>query len=200
MEMNMQRTLFRRAFSLAVIGGVCITAQEGLTAPKKAPPRTASEPVAARATSESNMSDGQILAVANAANDGEIALSSLASSKAQSEPVKQFALLMLKDHDAAKHRGLAVATKLRIKPSPSSVGNALQKLADDLLGRLEKTSSLDFDQIYMESQIRFLQRVLSILDELLPQTDSKELQALVADMREHAEQHLATARSTRTNH
>jgi predicted outer membrane protein len=80
------------------------------------------------------------------------------------------------------------------------VGNALQKLADDLLGRLEKTSSLDFDQIYMESQIRFLQRVLSILDELLPQTDSKELQALVADMREHAEQHLATARSTLTNH
>jgi putative membrane protein len=200
MEMDMRRTLFRRAFALAVIGGVCISAsQQGHAAPKKAPPRTANEPNATRATSESDLSDGQILGVANATDDGAMALSGLASSRAQSEPVRQFARLVLKEHGITRDRGHAIAAKLRIKPAASPVGNALQKQTDDVLGRLEKTGSLDFDRIYMQSQVRLLQRVVQVFDELLPQTDSKELKGLVTDMRGQAEHHLALAQGTLAN-
>ena len=197
----MRRTLFRRAFSLAAIGALCAGAShEGLAAPKKAPLGTAGEPNEARATSESNLSDGQILGVVNAASDGEIALSSLASSKAESEPVRQLALLILKDHGADKEQSRQLATKLRIKPAPSSVGSAIQKQSDDLLGHLEKSGALDFDRLYVESQVRFLQRLEQVLGELLPQTEARELKALVTDMHGQAEHHLAVARGTLANH
>jgi putative membrane protein len=200
MEMDMRRTLFRRAFALAVIGGVCLSAsQQGLAAPKKPPPRTANEPNAGRATSESNLSDAQILGVANTTNDGATALSGLALSRAQSEPVRQFARLVLNDQSAAKDQGHQIAMKLRIKPAPSSVGNALQKQTDDALGHLEKSGAVDFDRIYMESQVRLLQRVVQVFDELVPQTDSKELKRLVSDMRGQAEHHLDLARGTLAN-
>lgn len=196
----MRRTLFRWVFGLAVIGGVCTSApHQGFAAPKKAPPRAASEPNEARATSESTLSDAQILGVANTTNDGATALSGLALSRAQSEPVKQFARLVLNDQSAAKEQGHAIAVKLRIKPAPSSVGNALQKQTDDVMGRLEKSTPLDFDRSYMESQVRLLQRVEQVFDELIPQTDSKELKRLVTDMHEQAEHHLALARGTLAN-
>jgi predicted outer membrane protein len=197
----MRRTLFRWAFSLAMLGAVCAGAShQGLAAPKKAPPWAAGEPNEARATNESNLSDAQILGVANAATDGEIALSSLASSKAQSEPVRQLALMIMKDDGAAKEQGRKLAARLRIKPAPCSLGNALQKQTDDALGRLEKGDALEFDRIYVESQVRLLQRVLQVLDELLPQTEAKELRALLTDMRAKAEHHLEVARGTLANH
>jgi putative membrane protein len=195
----MRRTQFRRAFSVALIGGVCAMASHpGFAAPQKAPHDAAGEPDRARATSESNLSDSQILGVAAAASDGQIALAALASSKAQSEPVRQFARLVLNDQGASKDQCRAIAAKLRIKPAASSVGNALQKQTDDVMGRLEK-SALDFDQIYMESQVRLLQSVLRIFDEVLPQTAAKELKALVTEMRGRAEHHLAVARGTLAN-
>ena len=196
----MRRTAFRRAFLLTVCGALCITASHaGLAGAQKAPQNTANEPDRAQVAAESNLSDGQILGVLLAASDGEVSLASLANSKAQSEPVQQFARLVLNDQTAAKQQALAIGARTHTKPAASSVGNALEKQFDDAMGRLEKGGSLEFDRLYMESQIRLLQSLTRVLDELAPKAASNELKGLVTGMQSRVVHHLEVARGTLGN-
>jgi predicted outer membrane protein len=106
---------------------------------------------------------------------------------------------VLNDQSAAKQQALAIGARSHTKPAASSVGNALEKQFDDAMGRLEKGGSLEFDRIYVESQIRLLQNLTRVLDELAPKTASKELKGLVTGMQSRVAHHLEVARGALGN-
>ena len=70
-----------------------------------------------------------------------------------------------------------------------------------VLDGLEVTivGALEFDRIYMESQIRLLQSITRVLDGLAPKTASRELQGLITDMHSRVVHHLDVARGTLAN-
>jgi putative membrane protein len=140
--------------------------------------------------------DAQILGVADTANTGEVGQGNIALSKAQHDSVKQFAQLMVKDHTAAKEKGRAVAKELGLTPAPSGLSNGVQKDGNDATAQLSKATSATFDRTYMQLQVTLHEKVLKMLDDLIPKADAQQVKALLTDMRGHVEHHLAAARTT----
>ncbi|HVU02768.1 MAG TPA: DUF4142 domain-containing protein [Polyangiaceae bacterium] len=156
----------------------------------------ASVAVAARAD-DKELSDAQVLEVANLANDGEVQQASYAQMHAQAGAVKAFADLMVKDHTNAKKQGIAITKDTGIRPAPSDVSKNLRKDSEDVMKDLKKADADDFDKTYMKAQVKEHEQVLKILDdELIPSASAASLKQLLADMKTHVTHHLAVARGT----
>ncbi len=140
------------------------------------------------------LTDAQLLGVADTVNTGEIDRANVAIEKAQSDSVKQFAQMMLKEHTEAKEQGRKLLAEYGISVSGLSAG--MQKESDDTMTQLQTVVPSSFDRMYIQSQMRLQQKLIHALDEVIPQTQGPQLKGLLQYMREMAERHLATARST----
>jgi len=186
----MKPKIRRPLFAALILGAVA-------AAPvAEAGPRTGASATGSKANDKTNLTDAQILGVADTANTGEIAQANIAVSKAQVESVRQFAQLMIKDHSEAKEKGRSLGTELGLTPATSPLSAGVQKDGDDAMAQLEKAQPGNFDRTYMQTQVRLHQKVLRTLDDLIPQADAPQLKSLLGDMRMHVEHHLTTARST----
>jgi putative membrane protein len=89
--------------------------------------------------------------VAHAARDGmaEVELGKLASARAASDDVKQFARRMVDDHSKANDELKSLATSKNI-PLPTDT-DAEHKMLMDKLG---KVSGADFDRAYMDAMVK----------------------------------------------
>lgn len=144
---------------------------------------------------EKPLSDGQILEVANLANDGEVSQGAFAQTHAQAGAVKAFADLMVKEHTEAKMRGNAISKENAIRPAPSDPATELQKDADDVMKDLKKADADDFDRTYMKAMVKEHEEVLKLLNEkLMPAASVAPLKQLLADMKTHVTHHLTVAR------
>jgi putative membrane protein len=140
-----------------------------------------------------DLSDSQILGVADTANTGEIDRANIATEKAQSDTVKQFAQMMLKEHTEAKQQGRKLFSEVGITVSALSAG--MQKDSDDTMTQLMTVAPSGFDRTYMQAQVRLHQKTIRALDELIPQTQGPQLKGLLTYMRQQADRYLSTARS-----
>jgi putative membrane protein len=141
-----------------------------------------------------DLSDSQLLAVADTANTGEIDRANVAIQKAQSDSVKQYAQMLLNDHTEAKQQGRKLLAEVGITVSPVSAG--IQRDSDDAMKQLQTVVPSNFDRTYLQSQIRLHQKLIRTLDEGIPQAQGPQLKGLLQYMRQLAERHLATARSS----
>ncbi|HEX3593484.1 MAG TPA: DUF4142 domain-containing protein [Polyangiaceae bacterium] len=191
----MNTILRRHALPAIALVGIAFVAPRAAHAEPKPAPHASN---GAKAANKTDLSDAQLLGIADLANTGEVGQATYAMSKTQNEAVKQFAQLMIKEHGAARDKGRSIATELGIAAAPSALSNGVQKDGDDVMSQLEKSSPPNFDRTYMQAQIRLHQKVLRMLDDLIPQADAAQIKALLTDMRGHVEHHLSTARSTLT--
>jgi putative membrane protein len=189
------QALRRRIFSLVALG-VVGAAAPAVQAGAKGDQHTAS---GAKGANKTDLTDAQILGVADTANAGEVAQANIALTKAQKDSVKQFAQLMVKDHSAAKDKGRAIGKELGLIAAPSGLSSGIQKDGDEASAKLEKAQSTNFDRTYMQIQVRLHQKVLKTLDDLIPQADAAQVKDLLTDMRGHVEHHLSVARTTLGN-
>jgi putative membrane protein len=141
-----------------------------------------------------DLSDAQLLGVADTVNTGEIDRANVAIEKSQSDPVKQFAQTMLKDHTEAKEQGRKLLAEYGIAVSGLSAG--MQKESDETMTQLETVVPSSFDRTYLQSQIRMHEKLIKALDDVIPQAQGPQLKGLLQYMRQQADRHLATARST----
>lgn len=141
-----------------------------------------------------DLSDAQLLGVADTVNTGEIDRANVAIEKAQADSVKQFAQMMLKEHIEAKEQGRKLLAEYGISVSGLSAG--MQKQSDDTMTQLQTVVPSGFDRTYLQSQIRLQQKLIKGLDEVIPQAQGPQLKGLLQYMRQQADRHLATARST----
>jgi putative membrane protein len=184
----MRASIQRRLLSTLLIGGSALAIPLSAEAGNKAK--------SAHAAEKTDVSDAQILGIADTANSGEIEQANIALSKAQKDSVKQFAQLMVKDHTAAKEKGKVVGRELGLTPAPSALANGIEKDGDAVTSQLEKATPSDFDMTYLQLQVREHEKVLKAIDGLIPKADAQQVKGLLTDMRGHVEHHLATARTT----
>jgi putative membrane protein len=177
----------RRVLSAALLCGAAMVASAGFAG--------AESPQGTDRTAGQSMSAAQSLGVAETATGGEVELSSVATSKAQSPAVQKLAQAIINDHSEAGKRARALAEKLRVRVTPSATSNALQKEADDATARVDKVAGPTFDRVYVEGTIRFHQKVLNAIDEALPGVGSKEVKDLFNEVRVRVERELDVAKT-----
>jgi putative membrane protein len=158
------------------------------------PPETQAESIQP-ATEKQALSDEQIAAVTDAANDAEIAQAKIAQKNAKNARVKKFAAMMIKDHTAAKQKQKKVLGKLQLAPVDNSMSTQLESDSDQKLEDLKGLKGPDFDRAYMDAQVDAHQKVLDAFDnQLIPEADSEEFKTLLGEIRPKIAAHLAEAK------
>lgn len=144
-----------------------------------------------RANAATSWTNDHIFGFVHNANNGEIALGKLASTKATNSQVKAYGSQMVKDHQAMMKDTHTLMGK--VNATPDSTWDDAKDLAGDGSEKLkeltEKQKGADWDKNYIESQVDMHQRVLDKLtDAAKSSTDTTVTNALIkanATVQEH---------------
>jgi len=159
----------------------------------------ASAPAEAAAPKPEPLTDEQILAVADAANSGEIDMAKVAQKKAKNAKVKKFAGMMVSDHNSAKGKVTKLTAKLKLKPADNTLASTLKCDSTSTIEKLNAATGADFDKAYMDSQVDGHKKVLDAMDtQLIPNAKNEELKKLLDELRPKFEAHLKEAQEIQT--
>jgi putative membrane protein len=144
--------------------------------------------------SASSLTDEQILQLLHTANAGEIEQAKIAQRKSKNGQVKHFASMMVKDHTDADRKGQDVAAKLNNKPMPSATNTKLESDARQMTSSMSTRTGADFDQAYIDAQVKEHQQLLDLIDtQLLPSAKSADVKNVVQTVRPKVQSHLQEA-------
>jgi putative membrane protein len=152
----MTRQFARAALPAALLTlGFALTAVAQGTSNAPATPNagsTASKPASSKANASSSSldhADRKFVEEAAAGGMAEVEMGQLASQRAQSGEVKQFAQRMVQDHSKANDELKQVASSKGIQ-LPGQTDKSHQKKMD----KLQKLSGADFDKAYMDDMVK----------------------------------------------
>ena len=142
-------------------------------------------------------SDGEIMAIAQAANTAEIDAGKLAKSRAQNPQVKQFAQQMIKDHSAMNAE---LAKNLDLKLMDNDESQGIRQDALDSLEKLKSMRGADFDKAYIDKQVMMHEEVVAMMqDKLIPNAQNPQLKAALDKAAPKVQSHLKMARQIQSS-
>lgn len=141
------------------------------------------------------LSDANIVALLDHANEADSSAGALASKKATNAEVKKFAKMMMADHHQLRKQGADLAKKLGLTPQPPADDpvTALAQQEMEALRAAEKGP--DFDRTYIQQEITAHQAVLDLADQAHEAAGNAELKALIEQARPLIENHLKQAQA-----
>jgi putative membrane protein len=149
------------------------------------------------ATTSSAWTNDHIFGYVHNANNGEIALGKLASTKATNSVVKSFGAQMVKDHQAMMKDAHALMGK--VNAMADSTWDDAKDLAGDGTEKLkeltDKEKGADWDKNYVESQIDMHQRVLDKLQDAVKNNADTTVTAALTKATAKVQEHLTKAQS-----
>ena len=149
------------------------------------------------ATTSSAWINDHIFGYVHNANNGEIALGKLASTKATNSVVKSFGSQMVKDHQAMMKDAHALMGK--VNAMVDSTWDDAKDLAGDGTEKLkeltDKEKGADWDKNYIESQIDMHQRVLDKLQDAVKNNADTTVTAALTKATAKVQEHLTKAQS-----
>src|SRR4051794_36469034 len=130
------------------------------------------------------------------ANQGEIDAGQLASTKATSAAVRDFANMMVRDHTSALSDARAVFGRSNLVPNSSNqTAMALQDLSNRTRRSLDQYAGSAFDRTYMQTQVDMHQWLLNQIDSTLLPASRGDLRTLLTNQRASVAAHLDRART-----
>jgi putative membrane protein len=138
------------------------------------------------------LTEAQVVGIATTINTGEIEAGMLASTKATSDDVREFASMMVTMHGAANTRAAA----LGVAPATSTPMTQLMMMSTATLQALTASpQGAQFDQAYVQSQVTMHQEALTTFDSLLlPNATTPALVSELTRTRGEVAMHLSQAR------
>lgn len=125
-------------------------------------------------------SDAEIAHIAYTAGAIDVAAGKQAIAKAVRPDVKEFAEVMVRDHQAVNEQALALVSKLHVTPQDNSTSQALVAAADAKHADLAKLSGAAFDKAYVANEAAYHKAVNSALkDVLIANARNSELKTLL---------------------
>jgi putative membrane protein len=135
---------------------------------------------AAVAATAGGPTDPQIAHIAYTAGSLDIAAAKQALAKSHDPQVRDFAQLMLRDHEAVNVQALALVKKLGVTPEANGTSQALEQQAAATMRRLASLQGSAFDRAYVANEAAFHKAVNAALaDTLVPSAQNGELKALL---------------------
>jgi putative membrane protein len=161
----MRRATAKTLFPLASL--VLFSGFAGCTAPS------------ADARASAKLDDPTIVAIFDAANTYEMETGALAASKGQSEAVREFGKMLVRDHENVRAQGRALAKSLDVTPTPPQE-LALAKAHVEAMRSLKTASSSEFDRAFLQHEVDFHQAVIdAVTNTLLPALQNAQVKDLV---------------------
>ncbi len=149
--------------------------------------------VALGPTTAQAQDDPTIIAIFDAANTADIETGKLAMERGQSEEVRDFGAMLMRDHGMVRQMGRDLAKKLGVTPTPPKPdeGTAAHEAA---MKRLRTVPAAEFDRAFLRHEVAFHQSVIDAINKtLLPAIDNAELKALVVKVAPAFEGHRLAA-------
>jgi putative membrane protein len=147
-----------------------------------------------QAKQNTSLADGEIFAIETALNNGEVTLAQIAKKNGKSEQVRDFAAMMISQHQDAQNKAKALATKAKITAQDDDVSNKIKSEGTSVQADLKGKKGTDFDKAYMDSQVKMHTEGLDIIDnQLLPSVKNADMKDHLNTVRQHVQMHLSKA-------
>jgi len=126
------------------------------------------------------LDDAAIVGIFDIANTWDIETGTLASTKATRKEVKDFGAMLARDHKVVQDSGRALATKLKVTPTPVAADFPLKVAHDAAMKNLRTLSGPAFDKAFLEHEVAYHKAVIDAVNKtLVPALRSQEVKALV---------------------
>jgi len=174
--------------------GVARSQGTGMTPASAEPPTTTAMSPASDGMEVSGFTDGQLAAVIVALNDQEIEESQLATTKASSKDVRAFARDMVAAHRDMLNASKALFDKLHVTAADNAVSSKLKTATLNQMTTLEEqTRGYDFDDNYVDAQVRAHNTALDLIDRMILDASSPDLKAALQEDLSKVDAHLQAA-------
>ncbi len=171
----------------------------GDTTSKTVTPTSRANSTAGTTSPASALPDTQIAKILITINEGEIDAGKVAKSNAQSKAVKDFATMMVDQHEKNSRETKDLAKQNKINPEDNETAKMLYEDAKNSNRDLKRNGKADFDRAYVKQQIMMHEKALSTLDDtLIPAAQNKDFKAHLEKTRTAVSQHLEHARDLQT--
>ena len=134
----------------------------------------------ASAQDPAKLNDLEIAHAAYVAGAIDIRNAHLALALSDDPKVREFAELMIRDHEAVNQAALALLDKLKAKPQDNAFSQALLKGAHENLAKMATLSGHAFDKSYAANELSYHQTVNHVVgDAFIPNVENAELKTLL---------------------
>jgi putative membrane protein len=151
------------------------------------------EPIARVEDAGPELSDANILALLDHANQADSTAGSVAASKGTHRLVRQYARRMMADHHRLRAQGVALTRKLDVMRQPPAEDpiTALAHLQMGALASAQKGRA--FDRTYLEQEVEIHEALLDLTEQCLRSVGNAELRVTIEEARSLIRVHLAQA-------
>jgi putative membrane protein len=140
--------------------------------------------------------DTRMLSILDAANTAEVRVANMAATQAKRQDVKDFALMLVRDHEAGLAKVRDLSRKLNATAYPLDTTMAVKRVMDEGT-RLMGVTGDDFDNQWLDHQVAMHQAMIAAVDGEYPAAGQPEIRALVDQMKPTMELHLKRAKELR---
>jgi putative membrane protein len=151
---------------------------------------TPADKTAAPASPEAGaLTDQNIVALLDEANQADSAAGAYALTKATDAEVKAFARLMMGEHHAMRLQGQQLAKKLNLTPAPPANDPVKPAAQSEMAALKAAPKGPQFDRIYIEQEVAIHKAVLDLAEQAHGATQNQELKALIEKAKPVIEKH-----------
>lgn len=151
----------------------------------------------ALAAAVQDLSDGQLLFIADTINAGEVDQARAALPRLEDEAARAYAQEMIEEHGPARDALLQVAQAEDVELELSSVATDLREQNEQVLAELLSTPGENVDALYIDSQITMHGQAFQLLEGMIDAADAAPIEAQLTLLRASVDGHLDIARQLR---
>jgi putative membrane protein len=138
--------------------------------------------------------NAELVAFVNAYNDAEVEVGKMAQTKATDAQVRAFARRIVGEHQALKTEVTSTAKQANITPAMPEDDEDLMKDHQDGMRDLNgKAKGKEFDEAFLEHEIKMHKKVLDEIDDTLGRNRNPEIRPLLEKARTGVNAHLQAA-------
>ena len=139
------------------------------------------------------LDDATIVAIFDAANTADIETGQLAAERGSSKDVRDFGVMLVRDHKMVRQQGRDLAKRLGVTPTPPA-DDASARAHADAMSTLRSQQGADFDRAFLEHEVKFHQDVIDAVETtLLPSIQNADVRALVVKVAPAFRAHMIAA-------
>jgi putative membrane protein len=139
-------------------------------------------------------SNAELAGFVNAYNDAEIEIGQMAVTKATDPQVREFARRIVGEHRALRTEVTGSAQRLGLTPSMPAADEGLKSdHAEGMRDLTARTSGREFDEAFLEHEIKMHKKVLDEVEDALQRNRNPELRPVLEKARDGIRAHLKTA-------
>jgi putative membrane protein len=138
--------------------------------------------------------NAELLGFVNAYNDAEVEIGRMAETRATDAQVREFARRIIREHRALKTEVTNAARQQNVTPTVPAADEDLREDHQEGMRDLQgKTRGREFDEAFLEHEIRMHKKVLDEVEDALGRNRNPEIRTVLERARDGLRAHLTTA-------